>query len=190
MALVIGDSKEIVKKTMSGQIEMGFIGARFAEPHMHETALTDDRLKLIVHPQHAWAGRSSIEIDALRTEPMIVREAGSGTLQVLKTALRVKGLDLGEHFHIIAEIGNTVGIIGAIKSGLGVSIISSRAVEDDLINGRLIALDIQNLDLQRHIYLVVDQRRTLSPLARAFHHFIAQQIQKGEGAFRNDFDMV
>jgi DNA-binding transcriptional LysR family regulator len=181
ISLVIGDSKEIVRKVLGGEIEMGFTGARFGEAHLRETALTSDRLKLIVHPQHAWSEKSSVSIEALCQEPMIVREAGSGTLQVLKAALRSKGMNLGEHFRIIAEIGNTVGIIGAVKSGLGVSVFSTMAIEDDLREGRLIALDIQDLNLERQIYIADDERRTLSPLAHAFRHYISHLMEGKPG---------
>lgn len=177
IALVIGDSKAIAQQTLDGEIEIGFVGARFPEPHLQATPLTGDKLKLIVPPHHAWVGKSPIALDALRHEPMIVREAGSGTLQVLQMALRAKGLELHEHFRVVAEIGNTVGIIGAIKTGLGVSVLSTKAIEDALDCGSLVALDIQDLDLERQIFLIVDSRRSLSPLARAFCNFISQQME-------------
>ena len=106
---------------------------------------------------------------------MIVRESGSGTRRVLSKALQSRGLDLFDHFHIVAEIGNTIGIIGAIKSGLGVSILSTRAVEDELKSGALVALNIQQLDLERQIHLIVDKRRSRSPLAGAFRQYITRR---------------
>jgi len=178
IALVIGDSKEIAQKTLGGDIEIGFVGARFPEPHLQATALTSDKLKLIVHPHHAWVGKSPIALDALRHEAMIVREAGSGTLRVLELALQAKGLELHEHFHVVAEIGNTVGIIGAIKTGLGVSILSTKAIKDELECGSLVALDVQDLDLERQIFLIVDRRRSISPLASAFCNFLSQQKER------------
>jgi len=177
ISLLIGDSRGIVHKTLAGKIEMGVVGARFPERHLSETALTHDTLKLVVPLNHHWSDRSSIEIDDLRQEPMIVREKGSGTLQALKNALQARDLSLHDHFHIIAEIGNTAGVIAGIKSGLGVSILSTRAIEDDLKHQTLVALDIKGIDLQRQFYLVSDQRRTLSPLARAFQKYITKHVR-------------
>lgn len=105
---------------------------------------------------------------------MIIREAGSGTLQVVKEALGAKGLSFPDQFNIMAEIGNTAGIIGGIKTGLGVSIFSTRAVEEKLSDGRLMALDVQGIDLERSIYLVVDRRRSLSPLAVTFQDYVLE----------------
>jgi DNA-binding transcriptional LysR family regulator len=177
ISLMIGDSSGIVQKTLAGKIEMGVVGARFSERHLYETALTNDTLKLIVPRNHHWSDRSSIEIDDLRQEPMIVRETGSGTLHALKGALKAKNLRLHDQFHIVAEIGNTAGVIAGIKSGLGVSILSARAIEDDIKHQTLIALDIKGIDLQRQFYLVSDQRRTLSPLARAFQKYIIKIVR-------------
>jgi DNA-binding transcriptional LysR family regulator len=116
---------------------------------------------------------------------MIVRESGSGTRRVLSKALQANGLELSEHFHLVAEIGNTVGIIGALKCGLGVSILSTRAIEEELKSGALLALDIQHLDLERQIHLVVDKRRTISPLAGAFRHYITQRYANNEVMSKN-----
>ena len=179
ISLLIGDSKEIVQKVLAGNIEIGFVGAHYESPHLHETAFTNDELKLVVYPEHPWADKLSVQIQALRQEPMIVREAGSGSLHVLTSALKNKGLNLEKDFHIVAEIGNTVGIIGAIKNKVGVSILSTRAIENELKHGELVALDLQHFELHREIYLVVDQRRTRSPLARAFHHFISSKGKAG-----------
>ena len=179
ISLLIGDSKEIVQKVLAGDIEIGFVGAHYESPHLHETAFTNDELKLVVYPEHPWADKLSVQIQALRQEPMIVREAGSGSLHVLTSALKNKGLNLEKDFHIVAEIGNTVGIIGAIKNKVGVSILSTRAIENELKHGELVALDLQHFELHREIYLVVDQRRTRSPLARAFHHFISSKGKAG-----------
>lgn len=172
ISLIISDSREIVQKTLAGEIEMGVVGAHFSDDNLCETALASDTMKLIVARQHPWAGRSSITMDDLRREPLIVRESGSGTRQVLESAIATKGLRLQDAFHIVAEIGNTAGVIAGIKSGLGVSVLSTMAVEDDLTYQTLAALDISGIDLQRHFYLVSDQRRAFSPLARAFQTFI------------------
>lgn len=173
----IGDSTDIVQKTLSGAIEIGFVGARFSEPHLREAILTRDVLQVIVPPEHAWAEQPSIPVAVLQKEPMIIRETGSGTLQVVKTVFEGLGLELPDQFHVIAEIGNTAGIIGGIKSGLGVSVLSTRAVEEELRNGRLKALPIQGVAIERHIYLVTDRRRSLSPLAQAFRDYVLNQIK-------------
>ena len=175
ISLVIGGSEEIVRKTQNGAIEIGVVGARFSTIQLNQTVLTNDTLKLIVPQNHRWSARSSISVEDLREEPMIVREAGSGTLDTIKKAFRARGLEFDDQFHIVAEIGNTAGVVGGIKSGLGVSILSVRAIEDELTNKKMGALEIEGIDLQRQFYLISDPRRTLSPLARAFWEHILKK---------------
>jgi len=175
ISIIIGDSHEIAMKIRNGTVEMGVIGARFpGEEHLVETSWMSDTLKLIVPSTHRWGTKSSITIEELRKEPLIVREKGSGTLRTLNKALLARDLKVDERLHIVAEIGNTAGVIGGIKSGLGVSVLSPKAIEDELANATLKALDIDGLDLERQFYLVYDQRRTLSPLAQAFQRYILQ----------------
>jgi DNA-binding transcriptional LysR family regulator len=178
ISLMIADSEEIVKKTLDGGIEIGVVGARFSNIHLNQTPLTHDTLKLITPPNHCWSERASVAIEDLRQAPMIVREAGSGTLDTIKEAFRAKGIEFDHHFNIIAEIGNTAGVIGGIKSGLGVSILSVRAVEDELHRGTLAALDIEGIDLRRQFYLISDPRRTRSPLALVFWDNILNSVHE------------
>lgn len=59
----------------------------------------------------------------------------------------------------------------AIKAGLGVTVISKRAVRDELDLGFLRGYRIENLDLTRNFYLVFRKDCVLPPLSRAFFKF-------------------
>ena len=65
-----------------------------------------------------------------------------------------------------------------IKAGLGVSIISSRAVQAEVESGLLKALKLGGLSIRRRFYLVLNRQRALSPLAKAFARFLREQVKK------------
>ena len=50
------------------------------------------------------------------------------------------------------------------------------AVKDEKRQGRLWSLDIEGLDIERAFYLIRDKRRTVSPLARAFHTHLLRSL--------------
>ena len=77
-------------------------------------------------------------------------------------------------------MGSTTSVIQGILNGVGISILSTIAVKDDLEKGRLKALSINNLDFARHFYLTVNQRRTLSPICQKFIQFTQDFYQQDQ----------
>jgi DNA-binding transcriptional LysR family regulator len=72
-------------------------------------------------------------------------------------------------------MGSTEAIRQAIKSNIGVSILSRLAVSDDLETGRLAAIKIQGVSFKRHFYLVRAKHRTPTPAGRVFIDFLLSQ---------------
>ena len=81
-----------------------------------------------------------------------------------------------EDLNISVTFGNTASVIQGILNQVGVSILSSMAVEDHVAFGHLSSLTVRGLDLTRHFYLTYHSRREQSPVCREFinhaHQFI------------------
>jgi DNA-binding transcriptional LysR family regulator len=72
-------------------------------------------------------------------------------------------------------------VIQGILNRLGVSILSTAAVADDLSKGRLAALSVNGLALNRFFYLTLAKNRTLSPVCRKFIAFARRHLQNSDG---------
>lgn len=120
---------------------------------------------------HPWAKRKSIPAEQLKSEPFVTREEGSGTLKSLDQSLTDAGFNPSD-LKISARMGNTVSVCEAVKCGVGVSILSTRAVERDIQAGLLAAISIEGVSLKRSFYLTRHKKRTPSPLAEAFAAFL------------------
>ena len=177
ISMMVGDTSEILEKTMSGHIEVSIVGALTKEKILTQSALVEDEMVLVVPADHKWARRKRIKLPELLKEPFIIRETGSGTLKSLELALQKNKVTIGD-FRIIAEMGSTEAIRQAIKSKVGISILSAIAVSEECRNGLLKALTIDDLDLKRHFYLTTHCQRSASPLCRAFTDFITKNIDK------------
>jgi len=75
----------------------------------------------------------------------------------------------------VAEMGSTEAVRQAIKAGVGVSILSERAVDDELAAGSLKKIGIKGMSFQRAFYLIVHKHRTQSPLCHAFVKFLKEE---------------
>lgn len=175
--LYINSSRSIALRVMEGELELGIVGAKWNEPTLEWETIFSDELTLAVPSSHPWALRPSISCAELRETPFILREPESGTRKVIAQFLASQSLhetDLQE----VAEIGSTAAIKEAVKAGVGVSILSKRAVEDDIQCGRLTTLEIDGLQLKRPFYLIRRRKRQLPPVASAFAQYILTKAQQ------------
>lgn len=171
IALQISDTRGIVDTVLDGRVEVGLVGARPDHRSLQAIELMPDELVAVVPPGHPWFGREVVTLDDLKAEPLIVREPGSGSRQALETALDDAGPGL-DGMRVIAEMGSTSAIKQAVKAGVGVSIISKRAVEEECRHGLLWCVKIQGLRFTRHFYVVTHASRSRSPLCQAFLDFL------------------
>ncbi|HKW91199.1 MAG TPA: selenium metabolism-associated LysR family transcriptional regulator [Methylomirabilota bacterium] len=171
ITLLIGDSQAVTEWVTEGRAEIGMVGARSGHRAVEFRELMPDDIALIVGSAHPWHGRKQVTIDELRAEPLLLRERGSGTRAALERALAEAGTDLGA-FRVVGEMGSTQAIKQAVKAGVGVSLVSRRAVEEECRGGSVWCLKVKDLRIARAFYLVTHRERSRSPLAEAFRAFV------------------
>jgi DNA-binding transcriptional LysR family regulator len=174
ITLVLGDTEKISKEVLEGHVEVGIVGAKSQERMISHVRFIEDILVLVLPASHKWAKRSSIAIAELTTEPFIIRERGSGTRKSIEEVLKKRDFSLGM-LNIVAEMGSTESVCQGIKADVGISILSKRAVSEDIANGILKGIAVEGLPLKRIFYLIAHKGRTRSPLCEAFVQFIKKQ---------------
>ena len=175
VSLVIGDTDHIIGSILNGSLELGIVGAKAETQKIIQKKLIEDEMRLIVPAGHRWAGKKRVSLKRLISEPFIIRERGSGTLKSLHQSLI--GCEHGiEDLKVVTELGSTQAICQGIKTGAGVSIISTLAVAEDLQAGKFSALEVDGLDLKRNFFLTRHRYRSPSPLSEAFVKFLEEKL--------------
>ncbi len=172
--LKIAGSHTIAGEVLAGRLEIGVVGARWNERGLEWQERFTDRLTLIVHADHPWAGRDKIHPEELPGEPFILRESESGTRRVIDQALERCGV-MPSTLSEVVEIGSSAGVIEAVRSALGIALVSTRAVERDVDCGALVTLPLEGMELTRPFYLVRRRNRELSPAASVFWEFLQRE---------------
>ena len=175
ISLKIGDTENIIQDVLAGFLELGIVGAETSDKSIYQEKLIEDEMKLIVTADHKWAGKKSISPDLLYKEPFILRESGSGTLKSIKLSFKEKVGSIDD-LNVVAEMGSTEAVIQGIKSKVGVSILSTIAVAEELKTGTLKALTVSRLNLKRSFYLITHKHRSPSPLCKAFIAFLKKEF--------------
>jgi DNA-binding transcriptional LysR family regulator len=181
VSLVIDDTQGIVDRVLAGKIEVGVVGARIAQDYLQYEPLMKDEMILVTPMNHPWAETGIlVKIENLRRAAFIMREQGSGTRSTMLEALSEQGLTIND-LEVVAEMGSTEAVRQAVKAGLGVSILSRRAVEDELRFNLIKHIKVPGLNLTRTFFLVTHRSRTRSPLGQAFIEFLEEESKNRQG---------
>lgn len=163
----VTDSQNVLHQVEQGHVHLGLVGGRKDNPHLEFRPIASDQLLLIVAPNHPWADRKRVTLAQLAKQPLILREAGSGSRWCLEQALAKVGKSLTD-LHVGMELGSNEAIKEAVSRGLGAAFLSSRAVQKEVDAGRFLALTIHGLPLARDMFATWDRRRVLPIPARLF----------------------
>lgn len=174
ISLLIGGSRQVSEWVEDGRVELALVGAQPTHRALEARELMSDDLVVVVPAGHPWAGRATVTLTDLRTEPLIVRERGSGSRETVERALRAAGMDLGL-LRVAGEMGSTQAIKQGVRAGVGVSLISRRAVLEECRAGLLHCLTVDGLALTRAFFLVTHRDRSRSPIAHAFVDFVESE---------------
>ncbi|HBH01344.1 MAG: hypothetical protein A2W08_12080 [Candidatus Rokubacteria bacterium RBG_16_73_20] len=174
LCLRIGSSQQVSEWVDDGRVEVGVVGARPAPRTLVARELMADELVVVVPADHPWSGTGQVRLADVEQEPLLVRERGSGSRETLERGLAEAGTGLAR-FRVVGELGSTQAIKQAVRAGVGVALISRRAVEDECRANLLACLRVRDLRFARAFYLVTHRDRSRSPLAQAFVEFVESQ---------------
>ncbi len=162
----VSDTAAVLWQVEHGQAHLGLVGGRGDGPHLEFRRFAGDRLVLVAPAAGPWP-RRRVTAEQLLRLPLIQREAGSGTRRCLERALDRAGLS-PSRLTVALELGSTEAIKEAVLQGLGVAVLSRRAVGAEVAAGRLRAVPVAGLALDRDMYVTWDRRRGLPAAAQLF----------------------
>ncbi|GAA0432534.1 selenium metabolism-associated LysR family transcriptional regulator [Lentibacillus halophilus] len=170
----VDNSEHIIEKLRNKQIHLAFIQSSSYYPEFTQQLFLEDELVIIAPHKFIYPEFDSIDDyitpQMLLTLPMIIREEGSGTRQVIEEQLRNNRLAPNQ-LNVLLEMENTESIKAAVESGLGISIISKVSVQKELRLNTLRKLSVNGLHLKRNFYSVYDDQNLSLP-SNSFLSFI------------------
>ena len=135
----MGNSEAVVADVREGRADLGFIEGASTPRGLRLATIARDELALVVAPGHPWARstapRTAAEVAAT---PLVMREEGSGTREVLERWLARAGLAPRP----AVVLASTHALVEAVRSGVGPGVVSGLAVRDDVAAGRLVAITL------------------------------------------------
>jgi DNA-binding transcriptional LysR family regulator len=163
--LVQIDNTEQVHRGLVGrELDLGLTEGLVEEEELAAEVFHRDELVVIAAPGHPLAGEARVALSAVREEPFILREPGSGTRAVEERALGRLKLPLRG----VMALGSTEAIKRVVAEGVGLAIVSRLAVAAECAAGALAVLRVAGLRIERPLHLVRRKGRRDGPAMRAF----------------------
>lgn len=178
-SITVSDSKAAAEAIESGKADLAFVGDIPEDFSLSALPLCEDYLILVVSCNHLPAKKKRITLEQLQTEPLIVRESGSGSRRCVERALREAGISVRD-LNIVMEVNSNDAIRSAVERGLGATFLSQRIVERDIAEGRLISIPVENLNFKRQLSIVTNPDRIPTGPLRAFLSFLDGWLEKSD----------
>jgi molybdate transport repressor ModE-like protein len=160
LSMQVRNSEVVIDSIRRRGNDLGFIEQPGVPDDLESAEVGQDRLVVIVRPDHPWAARTSeLSADEVAAGPLVLREPGSGTRRTFEAALGTPPL-------VALEASSTSAVIGAAISGVGAGVVSEVAVRSQLDAAVLVSVPTQ-LDLRRTLRAVWRGDTPLSPAATA-----------------------
>ena len=151
------------------QADLGLVESLSRRQGLHYTLFRPDELVLVARPGGKYARRETVTPEELPRIPLVLRESGSGTLEVIAAALAARGIRLSQ-FDVTMRLGSTEGIKAFVRNSDAMAIVSVISVVDELRSGALRIVDIEGLTLSRD-FVFVHAEAEPARLARRFIDF-------------------
>ncbi len=167
-------SECIVDNLISEDIHIGVVGIKIDDSRIESKPFKKDKVILIVRSGHPLLKIEKVTIKDVLPYPIIVREKGSGSRKTLEDKMESKGLRL-KNFAYFTELSGNRSAITAVKNSDSVAFVSSLVAGDSIALGTIKAVEVEDFDLSRNIYLIHNKLKTLSPLSETFMKFMLKQ---------------
>ena len=167
------DSSEVVTQVVDHMVDVGFTGTVLEKKHCKYIPFYKDELAVITPDTPEYRilkEQNRDDIDWIKRKPLILSEEGSGTRKEAEKQLKNAGISM-EALDIVASIANQETIKKSVKQGMGITVLSRLAAEDE--DGLLI-FPIPGADEGRDINLVYNKNYQMTRSADRFIRIVKE----------------
>ncbi|MBO9619968.1 MAG: LysR family transcriptional regulator [Niabella sp.] len=170
--LTSGNTEHIEQLLQKNEIDFGMIEGQPKNNLYKNIPFTKDELVLVASAKNPLTKKQRISLKELQTLPFVLREPGSGTLEIISKALKAKGIRLAQLNREI-QLESSESIKSYISHSNAVSFLSIHTVLKELHSGALAIIDVQGLDIERD-FLFIQLHSGTAAIPGFFMKFIQQ----------------
>lgn len=169
LSLLNGNTREMETALQDHRIDLALVEGVTRLPNLRYTPFLEDELVVVVRTGSRLPIADEITPEQLATFPLVLRERGSGTLDVFERAILRHNIKLS-FLHVLMYLGSTESIKLFLEHTDCLGIVSIRSVSRELYAGRLRVVDVKGLEMKREFNFAQLQGQE-SGLSQVFMQF-------------------
>ncbi|MGD0202251.1 MAG: LysR family transcriptional regulator [Bryobacteraceae bacterium] len=166
-------SSRIPVQLLDGDLELGVISYDPDDPRLVSTVIYHDHLAFVVSPEHRFAQRKSVSIAELGLETFVAHNVVSPYREVVVKEFYRRKAPL----NMDVEMPTVESIRRLVQRNEGVAFLPRMCVEQEIGQGLLCEVEVEELHVDRNVRLVYPARRALSHAAKAFLELVKAGAQ-------------
>ena len=153
VSLISGNSQQIEQALARHDIDLGLVESASHHQGLHYMKFVPDELVLVADAAGAYGRCEEVTLDELCRMPLVLREQGSGTLEVIARYLADRGIRLSA-LRVVMQLGSTESIKSFILNSDTVAIVSVMSVFEELRSGKMRVIEIEGCTIERDFSFV------------------------------------
>lgn len=174
ISLFVGNTEQVSQGVADMRFTLGFVEGPVHVGGLSSVQFRKDELLAVVSPDHPLAKKKRLSSSDLSQLPLLMREVGSGTRELIADALKANGVEMGA----VMEFGNTEALKQAALHGGGVAWLPRISIQQELAGQTLVALPVSKLTIHRPLSIVRRPKAHTSPATEAFLELLGQHARK------------
>ncbi len=154
--LMNGNSFEVEKLLLDNQVDVAMVENYSSQSGIRYIDFLHDELIVVTGGNSVYAKHESISKDDLSKIPLVVREQGSGTLEVIKQIFAQQNISF-ENLNTLVHLGSTESIKNFLQEFDGLAIVSEKAVQNELYLKTLVKLNVIGFSIPRKLRIAYKQ---------------------------------
>ena len=162
-------TEKSIDKMLQEEVDLVF-GSRTDRSDVICHPLYTERMVVIVANDHPLAKRKSVNLFEIQEEELVTWSKGSSAREEMENLYERVGLTP----KIGYEVADEIMIIGIVSRGLGIGVIPQMLGTE---YRKVTALEIENFEAQRTMYMIWPQNLYRPPVVETFRKFVLQEAE-------------
>ena len=154
--LLNGNSFEMENLLLDNKIDLALVENQSTQSGVQYTNFLDDELIIVTGKNSVYAKHDTISLQDLTQIPIVLREQGSGTLEVIQHTLKKQNIHF-EQLNTLIHLGSTESIKNFLQDFDGLAIVSEKAVQNELYLQSLVKIKIVGFSISRKFRIAYKQ---------------------------------
>jgi DNA-binding transcriptional LysR family regulator len=173
LELDVTNKLKVIESLQYNEVDFSLVSLLPENMDIEKIDLMENRLYFVGNKEYTFSEKMN-DKSIIENIPIIYREKGSGTRQVMERFLESNKLQLVKKM----ELTSNEAVKQAVIAGLGCSIMPLIGIKNELNNGDLHIIPIKGLPLKSTWSLIWLKQKNLSPVATAFTNYLLNNKTK------------